>query len=259
MQLAGFTFRLLTSGTLEGEGIAALSHPSCPPFKGQPGSLTIASLQPADNAPAGDGGGAQLNALLETALPPSGTVWQLNLCNCCLEAASLQHLPVLARLERLTLEECFSPGGLDAPLQALVQQAPALTMLTYLADAAPSASGCLRSWPAYLLAHPSLRSIRLWNREAAEWNEQEALSLNLGATQPGRPAVLLCLLSVGSLLCVLCMRLGLVRAANCAQVARGQHGMHTGWSGNRTESHPNRILRWPFFLALPRSAGAPGH
>lgn len=109
------------------------------------------------------------------------------------------------------MEDCFSPGGLDAPLQALVQQAPALTKLFFLADAVPSASRCLGSWPAYLLAHPSLRSIRLWNREAAVWDEHEALSLDIGATQPGRPAVTVvqCLPSVMSLLCVLCLQLGL--------------------------------------------------
>ena len=134
----------------------------------------------------------QLNALLEAALPPGAALQRLVLWCCNLTVASLRRLPALAGLLCLELRRCRSRGGVDAPLQALVQLAPALTSLHFEAPSSKPAepthvSYCLRSCPAYLLAHPSLRSVVVLNRQLAEWDLEEALRRlpSVAAAQPG--------------------------------------------------------------------------
>ena len=109
---------------------------------GRPGSLRIQGILPrapprADDAGGSDGDGAgqppaepapQLNDLLEAALPPGAVLQQLTLSQCDLDASALQRLPAIASLQHLQLLACSSraSGGMDAPMQALAQLAPAL-------------------------------------------------------------------------------------------------------------------------------------
>lgn len=134
----------------------------------------------------------QLNALLEAALPPGAALQRLVLLHCNLTVASLRRLPALTGLLCLEVQNCRSRGGMDAPLQALVQLAPALTSLHVEAPSSKPAgrthaSCCLRSCPAYLLAHPSLRSAVVLNRQLAEWDLEDALRRlpSVAAAQPG--------------------------------------------------------------------------
>ncbi|PRW57577.1 internalin [Chlorella sorokiniana] len=123
----------------------------------------------------------QLNSLLEVALPPGAALQQLTLSHCVLQAATLHRLPALASLQYLEVQDCSSrSGSMDGPLQALVQLAPALTSLHFEAPRGRPAGRaqarcCLRSCPAYLLAHPCLRSAVVLNRQLVEWDMEEAL------------------------------------------------------------------------------------
>lgn len=140
-----------------------------------------------------------LNALLEAAVPPSRTLQQLVLFSCGLDIVSLQQLPALSQLHNLNVRQCWSTGGMDALLQALVQQAPALTSLCFVADLPPAeydAAYRLHAWPAHLLAHPTLRSVTLTNtgQLQADWDADQALLPHTSAAgaEPGGLPLLCC-------------------------------------------------------------------
>ena len=127
----------------------------------QPGSLYVEGLQ---LQTLDAGGGAPLNSFLEAALPPRSTLLGLELYCCSLGAPPLQRLPAIARLESLDVGKCQCTGSMAATLRALVQAAPALTGLRFNVGGAPAddhSANRLRRWPAYLLAHPSLRCLTL--------------------------------------------------------------------------------------------------
>lgn len=121
--------------------------------------------------------GPQLNALLEAALPLGTVIHRLTLHRCTLGAGQLRRLPALASMQCLEVKCCTSHGSMDAALQALVQLAPMLTSLRFEAPSGRAASNAnsLRLCPAYLLAHPSLRSAVVLNRQLAEWDMEAAL------------------------------------------------------------------------------------
>ena len=189
------------------------------PIAGQPGSLRIDGL-PLAVQPMVDAGGeaddAQeapadpeqplppLNALLKAAVPLSYSLQQLALSSCCLDTVSLQQLTALSRLHSLEVRQCWSTGGMDAPLQALLQ-APALTSLCFDVEWAPAeyhTSYRLHAWPAHLLAHPTLRSLTLTNKGHADWDGDQALLPNTSAAavEPGGLPLLCCRCLVPSLL-----------------------------------------------------------
>lgn len=123
-------------------------------------------------------------------MPLRCTLQHLVLSNCGLDAVSLERLPAIACLESLELRQCLCVGGMDGPLQALVQQAPALTSLLFTIHWAPPAMLYLfrlSCWPAYLLAHPSLRSLTLIHSKQAEWDVEQALlpTPSSAAAEPG--------------------------------------------------------------------------
>ena len=221
MQLEGLRFQKLAFKPLPsaGDGASAADASSAEdqPDACQPGSLLIDGviLDPEAYAHAANhlnanGGNADaqqapaapaqppmpLNSLLEGALPPHYSLRQLELAGCVLHVAALQHLPAIARLESLTVRRCWAAGGMAAPLQALVQRAPALTSLCFdlqwlgteirLANRLPS-------WPAYLLAHPCLRSVTLLSGGDAEWDAEQALLPTTATAKPGGQQVLLVL------------------------------------------------------------------
>lgn len=170
LQLAGSVFRLVFE-PLPSAGCDTDAGPVAKQLKtGQPGSLRISGLGSLGHGPALGSGepDGQLGTLLAAALPPGAILHQLELVECRLEAATLQQLPVLASLQRLVVRKCQGSGGLDAMLQVLVQRAPALTSLYFVADRQ------LRCWPTYLVAHPSLRSATVFNRGVAWWGVEEA-------------------------------------------------------------------------------------
>ena len=118
-----------------------------------------------------------LNSLVEAALPPSCTLQHLELSCCLLDTVSLQHLPALSNLQQLDVKACWAADGMDAPLQALVQRAPALLSLFFEVDVLykkPAPKFHLRRWPAYLLAHPSLRSATVLTQRKTAFNSEHA-------------------------------------------------------------------------------------
>lgn len=195
------------------------------PIADQPGSLLIDGLPVAVQPMVNAGGEADedqeapadpeqplppLNALLKAAVPPSHTLQQLVLSSCCLGTVSLQQLPALLRLHSLEVRQCWSTDGMDAPLQTLVQQAPALTSLLFDDTRAPAehhASYRLHAWPAHLLAHPTLRSLTLTNtgQLQADWDADQALLPNTSAAavEPGGLPPLLLLVPLRPLCCSL--------------------------------------------------------
>lgn len=178
---------------------------------GRPGSLLIEAVSaggPADEDGGGDGDSdddaaagpqqppglpaRQLNGLLEAALLPGVFLQLLVLSKSQLLPAALCRLPTVASLQCLEVLHCYSSHSMDAPLQALVQLAPALTSLRFEAPGVrhgvqPYEIKYLQSCPAYLLAHPSLRSVVVLNRRQDHWDMEEALSRlpSLGAATPG--------------------------------------------------------------------------
>ena len=136
-----------------------------------------------------------LNSLLAAALPPRFYLRQLELRDCCLDAVSLRQLPVLSSLQRLDVKGCWTANGMDEALRALVQ-APALTSLHlrdgYLCCRVPSSDFRPGTWPAYLLAHPSLRSVTLLSSSGAKWDTEQALLPSTAAAQTGGLLLLRC-------------------------------------------------------------------
>jgi len=217
IQLADFFFRRLSFQPLQAgaDGERSKWYPS-DAAAGRPGRLLIEDVIDGPRAPAqvdedNDGGDSdsdddaaaapqqppglparQLNDLLEAALLPGAVLQRLVLSKSLLHPAALCRLPSVASLQCLEVLRCYSNGGMDAPLQALVQLAPALTSLRFEAPSVrhggqPYAGKYLQSCPAYLLAHPSLRSVAVLNRRQDHWDMEEALSRlpSLGATAPG--------------------------------------------------------------------------
>ncbi len=102
---------------------------------------------------------------------------------------------MLSSLQRLDVKGCWTADGMDEALRALVQ-APALTSLHlqdgYRCCRVPSSDFHPGTWPAYLLAHPSLRSVTLLSSSGAKWDTEQALLPSTAAAQTGGLLLLHC-------------------------------------------------------------------
>lgn len=107
-------------------------------------------------------------------LPRGARLTSLNLLHCALGAAEVQQCPQLAALERLEVRACSCPGGVDVPLDALLQLCgPQLTELRFSPAHAigwDSGNSHLTAFPPQLTACPKLQQLLLIQKQASwEW------------------------------------------------------------------------------------------